>query len=81
MRTNIQTPHGTVSIGTRIYIRAMKDDTVPSKAFPDGKDHQATALNGKTGTVTSIDSIGQLHGTWGGLAIIPEVDEFSIVSD
>lgn len=81
MRTNIQTPHGTVSIGTRIYIRSMKGDTVPSKAFPGGIDHQAMAMNGKTGTVTSIDSIGQLHGTWGGLAVIPGIDEFSIVFD
>ena len=32
--------------------------------------------DGREGIVESIDSIGQLHGTWGGLAIIPEEDEF-----
>lgn len=34
---------------------------------------------GKTGIVTHIDSIGQLHGTWGGCAIIPSIDEYEIV--
>ena len=45
----------------------------------DGRDTQAAKYAGRTGTVEFIDSIGQLHGTWGGLAIIPEVDEFVIV--
>lgn len=36
---------------------------------------------GKTGMVEYVDSIGQLHGTWGGLAIIPEEDKFEIVDD
>ena len=34
---------------------------------------------GKTGVVCSIDSMNQIHGTWGGCAIIPEEDEFEIV--
>ena len=34
---------------------------------------------GKEGFITYIDSIGQLHGTWGGLTIIPEKDEFIIL--
>lgn len=45
----------------------------------DGRDTQAAKYAGRTGTVEFIDSIGQLHGTWGGLAIIPEVDDFEIV--
>lgn len=36
--------------------------------------------DGKEGVVEHIDSIGQLHGTWGGLAIIPEEDEFEILN-
>lgn len=44
-----------------------------------GRDTQAAGYAGRIGTVEFIDSIGQLHGTWGGLAIIPEVDDFEIV--
>lgn len=40
-----------------------------------GEEH----YNGKVGTVEHIDDIGQLHGTWGGLAIIPEEDEFEVL--
>lgn len=36
---------------------------------------------GKTGRVTVVDSIGQLHGTWGGLAVIPGEDEYEIVKE
>ena len=32
--------------------------------------------NDKEGVVTTIDDIGQIHGTWGGCAIVPQVDEF-----
>lgn len=35
---------------------------------------------GREGIVEHIDGIGQLHGTWGGLAIIPEEDEFEILN-
>lgn len=36
---------------------------------------------GKEGAVTHIDSMGQIHGTWGGCALIPEVDRFEIVTE
>ena len=29
---------------------------------------------GKEGKVTHIDDIGQVHGTWGGCALIPDLD-------
>jgi hypothetical protein len=38
------------------------------------QDECADRYNGKSGVIEYIDSIGQLHGTWGGLAIIPEID-------
>ena len=38
------------------------------------QDEYADHYNGKSGVIEYIDSIGQLHGTWGGLAIIPEID-------
>ena len=36
--------------------------------------------NGREGYVRDIDDLGQLHGTWGGLAVIPEEDEFEVIS-
>ena len=56
-----------VKIGDIIRIIRMNDD--------GGKDLQARMYNGRSGVVENIDSIGQLHGTWGGLAVIPGVDE------
>ena len=35
----------------------------------------------RVGYVTRIDDIGQIHGTWGGCAIIPEHDIFEIIND
>ena len=37
--------------------------------------------NGKIGIVESIDDIGQIHGTWGSLALIPGVDEYEIITN
>ena len=56
-----------VKIGDTIRIIRMNDD--------GGKDLQARMYNGRSGVVEHIDSMGQLHGTWGGLAVIPGVDE------
>ena len=33
----------------------------------------------KVGMVLFIDDIGQIHGTWGGCAIIPETDTYEII--
>ena len=33
----------------------------------------------KEGIITHIDDAGQLHGTWGGCAIIPKIDTFIII--
>lgn len=41
----------------------------------EGEPH----YTGKEGTVESIDDIGQLHGTWGSLALIPGTDIFDKV--
>ena len=34
---------------------------------------------GREGTVRCIDSIGQIHGTWGGCALIPGQDSYKII--
>ena len=59
-----------VKIGDTIRIIRMNDD--------GGKDLQARMYNGRSGVVEHIDSMGQLHGTWGGLAVIPGVDEIEV---
>lgn len=43
-------------------------------------DDQDKSYVGREGIVTFIDGMGMLHGTWGGLAIIPGEDEFEIIS-
>ncbi len=43
----------------------------------EGEDDR---YDGREGRVEMIDSLGQLHGTWGGLAVIPEADQFVILS-
>lgn len=37
------------------------------------------SYSGREGYITSIDDAGQLHGTWGGCAVIPTEDEFKIL--
>ena len=61
--------------------KVKKGDTIRIIRMNDygGKDLQARMYNGRSGVVEYIDSLGQLHGTWGGLALIPEVDDFEIV--
>ena len=54
----------TAQIGDKIKIYYMKDE--PDYTFREG-------------IVRHIDDIGQLHGTWGGLAIIPEFDNYEII--
>ncbi len=36
---------------------------------------------GKEGVVDCIDDAGQIHGTWGGCAIIPSVDKYEIINN
>lgn len=55
-----------MKVGDKIRIISMNGEPVYS---------------GMTGTITSIDGIGQLHGTWGGLAVIPSEDSFVVLKD
>ena len=36
---------------------------------------------GEEGYVEIVDDIGQIHGSWGGCALIPGVDQFEVVED
>lgn len=44
----------------------------------EGEDN---SYDGKEGEVEHIDSLGQLHGTWGGLAVIPGVDSYEVINE
>lgn len=56
--------------------KAKVGDTIKITRLEDPYDN---TYEGRTGTVESIDDAGQLHGTWGGLAIIQEVDGYTII--
>ena len=56
-----------VKVGDKIRIIRLDDP------------YTVETYNGREGIVSYIDSMGQLHGTWGGLAVIPEEDEFEVL--
>ena len=58
-------PKSEVKVGDKIHIYCMYGG-------PEYADRE--------GIVTHIDGIGQLHGTWGGLALQDE-DDWKIISD
>ena len=60
-----------VEIGYTIRIIRMNGD--------GGKDLQTRMYNGRSGAVEHIDAIGQIHGTWEGLAVIPGVNDFEVI--
>ena len=37
--------------------------------------------NGRDGIIRKIDDMGQLHGSWGGLAVQPENDIIQIIEE
>ena len=53
-----------VKVGDKIHITLM----VGEPQYTD-----------KEGIVTKVDDMGQIHGTWGGCALIPNEDEFEII--
>ena len=58
-------------VGDKIRIIKMDD--------ANGTDYQASRMNGKEGVIELIDDSGQLHGTWGGLAVIPGLDVYEVI--
>lgn len=53
-----------VKVGDKVRIINMK-----------GEPH----YSGKEGIILFIDDAGQIHGTWGSCALIPDEDDFVIV--
>lgn len=66
------------------HIRSMEDKVMKVKVgdtikIVEMKDEPTYA--DRIGKVEFIDSLNQIHGTWGGCAIIPEVDSFIIIKE
>ena len=57
--------------GDKIRIIRMDDN--------NGKDWQASRMNGVEGIIDYIDDAGQVHLKGHGLALIPGLDEFVII--
>ena len=55
-----------VKVGDRLRVIEMKDEP---------------QYSGREGVVKYIDDAGQIHGTWGGCALIPGLDEYVIVKE
>ena len=55
-----------VKIGDKIRINYMKYEP---------------QYRGREGVVKYIDDAGQIHGTWGGCALIPDLDEYEIITE
>ena len=67
----------------------LVEDMVKEEAKPEFKVGSTIKIismagepeyTGKVGKITKIDDAGQLHGTWGGLALIPGDDKFELVT-
>ena len=66
--------HAKAKVGDLIKILGFKPDS-------DGKIYiSEVKLIGKTGRVTSIGDRGELHGTWGGISVLP-VDEIEVIEE
>ncbi len=59
----------------------MSMDWIIGKTIKIVKMQGEPSYTGKIGIVKKIDGIGQLFGTWGGLAVQPENDDFEVVSE
>lgn len=57
--------------GDKIRIIHMDDE--------NGKDWQATKMNGVEGVIDYIDDAGQIHLKGYGVAIIPGIDTFEVI--
>lgn len=58
---------------------AKVGDKIVIKGFA-GDEPNAYDYIGKTGVVESIDDAGNIHGTWGGLSLLPE-DDYEVLAE
>jgi hypothetical protein len=55
-----------IKVGKKVKIISMKDE-------PN--------YTGRIGVIEHIDDIGQLHGSWGGCALIPGIDKYEVLEN
>lgn len=55
-----------VKIGDKIHINKMEGEP---------------QYTGKEGIVNHIDDLGQIHGTWGGCALVPRTDDYYVIEN
>lgn len=84
MENKEQKPPRTVEDEIKETIQANAEVLIKTKAHVGdmikiNKMASDPQFNGREGTVTRIDGLGQLHGTWGTYAVIPAEDEYEIV--
>lgn len=58
-----------VKVGDKIRITRLDDPYTRNR------------YDNRVGTITHIDDIGTIFGTWGGLGLIPTEDEYEIVNE
>lgn len=63
--SKIREKYETIYLGKKIRINHLQGE--------DGR------YDGREGVVTRIDDMGNLHGSWGGLSVIAEEDDFSVI--
>ena len=68
----------------RTEARAIVGDTVVIEGFKCDQDGSLPtterSLIGKTGKVTMIDDSGAIHGTWGGISLLPN-DDYHVIEE
>lgn len=68
--------HGFDKKMAELVFGVHEGDTIRITRLDDPYD---STYVGREGVVEHIDSMGQLHGTWGGLAVIPGTDGFVVI--
>ncbi len=82
MSSNFVVALGTLIINIKRKQSQIKEDIMDKVKIGDTikiiKMEGEPQYADREGVVTHIDDAGQIHGTWGGCAVIPEVDTYII---
>lgn len=66
MRQEINVNGTIFKVGDLVFIEKMKGES---------------QYNNKSGYITLIDDADQIHGTWGGCALVPDLDKFKKIDN